>query len=99
MRDADGRFLYGVRIVQDVTDRKQAEARRAVLLAELNHRVKNTLAVVRGIAARSLSGERTLAEGRGLFNARLLALSRAHDLLLPRASGGGRGCGRCYEAS
>jgi PAS domain S-box-containing protein len=81
VRDTDGRFLYGVRIVQDVTDRRQAGARRAVLLAELNHRVKNTLAVVRGIAARSLSGERTLAEGRGLFNARLLALSRAHDLL------------------
>ena len=81
VRDADGHFLYGVRIVQDVTDRKQAEARRAVLLAELNHRVKNTLAVVRGIAARSLSGERTLAEGRALFSARLLALSRAHDLL------------------
>jgi PAS domain S-box-containing protein len=81
VRDAQGRFLYGVRVVQDVTDRKLAQERQRLLLAELSHRVKNTLAVVQGIAVRSLAGDRTLDEARDAFTKRLRALARAHDLL------------------
>jgi PAS domain S-box-containing protein len=39
-----GRPLYGVGAVQDITERKAAEARQELLLAELSHRVKNMLA-------------------------------------------------------
>ena len=81
VRDVGGRFLYGVRIVQDITDRKLAEARQRLLVSELNHRVKNTLAVVQSIAARSLSGDRTLNEARDVLTKRLQALAKAHLLL------------------
>ena len=49
MRDAEGRFRYGVRVVEDITERKQAEERQQLLIDELNHRVKNTLASVQSL--------------------------------------------------
>jgi two-component system CheB/CheR fusion protein len=50
-------------------------------VGELNHRVKNTLATVRAIAAQTLSNSKSIKEALSAFEARLLALSRAHDLL------------------
>ena len=46
VRDSDNTFLYGVRVVQDITEHKAAEERQKILIDELNHRVKNTLATV-----------------------------------------------------
>ena len=66
----------------DITEHKQAEERQRLLMQELAHRVKNTLAMVQAIAAQTLSGSGSLADAREGFTARLLALSRAHDLLL-----------------
>lgn len=68
-------------LVQDITERKLAERHRELLVDELNHRVKNTLAVVQSIAAQSFKGERNPAEERAAFEGRLLALSEAHNLL------------------
>jgi len=48
---------------------------------ELNHRVKNTLATVQAIAAQTLSNSKSITEARSAFEARLMALSRAYDLL------------------
>lgn len=62
-------------------ERAQAEQRQRLLINELNHRVKNTLATVQAIAFQTLKGEIPLAEARGRFEARLMALSRAHNLL------------------
>jgi PAS domain S-box-containing protein len=81
VRDPEGRFLRGVRVVQDVTARREAEERQRLLLAELSHRVKNTLAVVQSIANRSLAGDRTLQEAREALAKRLRALAGAHTLL------------------
>ncbi|WP_409567638.1 sensor histidine kinase [Methylobacterium sp. J-030] len=60
---------------------RRGEAHR-LLIDELNHRVKNTLATVQSMAAQSLKnlGGGAVA-GRDAFEARLLALSRAHDIL------------------
>ncbi|WP_246693007.1 sensor histidine kinase, partial [Methylobacterium sp. WL64] len=60
---------------------RRGEAQR-LLIDELNHRVKNTLATVQSMAAQSLKdlGD-TAAAGREAFEARLLSLSRAHDVL------------------
>ncbi len=81
IRDADGKvagiFVQG----HDVTDTVLAAERQKLMIDELNHRVKNTLATVQSIAmqtARSHADPRTFAEG---FQARLLALSHTHDLL------------------
>lgn len=68
--------------VSDITERKRAEAQRELLVDELNHRVKNTLAVVQALARQSL---KTLPPGPfAAFEGRLQALSEAHDLLTQR---------------
>jgi two-component sensor histidine kinase len=64
-------------------ERTAASARQQVMINELNHRVKNTLATVQSLARQSLG--RSDPEGRrSAFIDRLLALSRAHDLLTRR---------------
>jgi PAS domain S-box-containing protein len=75
-------------IVRDVTERKHAEEQRELLLAELEHRVKNTLASVMSIAAHTLASGTEIADARNAFIGRLHALSHAHDLL---AAGNWRG--------
>jgi PAS domain S-box-containing protein len=68
-------------IVVDITDRKRAEEHRELLIHELNHRVKNTLATVQSIASQTLRNADTMEGARSAMEARLLALSRAHDVL------------------
>ena len=67
--------------VIDISERKAAQNRQQFLLKELEHRSQNLFAVIRSIAARSLSPEHTVAEAKDAFEARLLALSRAHKML------------------
>ena len=65
----------------DITDRVKAEQQRTLLVNELNHRVKNTLATVQSLAAQSMRSTDNPADARSRFESRLAALSRAHDLL------------------
>jgi two-component sensor histidine kinase len=81
VRDPSGKFLYGVRVVQDITERKEAEARQKLLIDELNHRVKNTLATVQSLAAQTARGTASTEEFHQAFEGRLIALSHAHDQL------------------
>ncbi len=76
-RATDGRIDGLLATFAEITSVARAEAHQRMLVAELNHRVKNILAVVVGIAAGSLPG----GPGRDAFIARLKALSRAHELL------------------
>ncbi len=66
---------------RDITDRKRAEQTQVLLLGELNHRVKNTLAMVQSIANQTMEQSSSLPEFATNFNDRLQALSRAHSLL------------------
>jgi PAS domain S-box-containing protein len=66
----------------DISERKQADARQRLLVNELNHRVKNALATVQAIAAQSLRGSDVSDEIRARFMSRLMALSRANDVLV-----------------
>jgi PAS domain S-box-containing protein len=81
VRGIDGEFRYGVRLVHDVTQRREAEARQKLLLEELNHRVKNTLATVQSLARNTARNCTTAADFQARFERRLLALSHAHDRL------------------
>jgi signal transduction histidine kinase/CheY-like chemotaxis protein len=81
MRDRSGKIVGAVSAGLDITERKRTEEHRLLLLNELNHRVKNTLATVQSIAAYSFRGAAGDAGGREVFEARLMALSRAHDVL------------------
>src|ERR1700733_4311837 len=64
------------------TERAAAERLQRLLLEELHHRVKNTLATVMAIASQSLRNAADLEQGRESISHRLVALGRAHDLLL-----------------
>jgi PAS domain S-box-containing protein len=79
--DEQGNILLWYGTTEDIHDRKQAEERQRLLINELNHRVKNTLATVQAIAFQTLKGDVPLDEARARFEARLLALSRAHNML------------------
>jgi PAS domain S-box-containing protein len=81
VRDDSGKLLYAVRVVQDITERKAAERRQKLLIDELNHRVKNTLATVQSLASQTARGAPTPAAFREGFEGRLIALSKAHDQL------------------
>jgi len=81
VRATDGRLLYLVRVLQDITERKAAERRQKLLIDELNHRVKNTLATVQSLASQSARGAPTPEAFREGFEGRLIALSKAHDQL------------------
>lgn len=65
----------------DNSDRKAAEQRQSLLLRELDHRVKNTLAMVMSIASRTSANATDLADFRSRFNSRLQALAATHTLL------------------
>jgi two-component system, chemotaxis family, CheB/CheR fusion protein len=80
VKNAEGGIIGASKIVQDITERKNAEALQALMAEELNHRVKNTLATVQSIVAQSLK-ENSDVETRKMLDARLVALSRTHDLL------------------
>jgi two-component sensor histidine kinase len=81
MTDAAGRVLGVSATFRDITERKRWEEQQRLLIHELNHRVKNTLATVQSIASQSLRGAPSPGEARTALEARLLALSRAHDVL------------------
>ena len=79
--DDDGRWLVAQSSGFDVTERKQLEEQRQLLLDELNHRVRNTLMVVQGMAFQSFKGEDVPKAQLANFNARLHALAAAHTVL------------------
>jgi PAS domain S-box-containing protein len=66
---------------RNIADRKRAEEHRELLIHELNHRVKNTLATVQSIAAQTLRNAGVSPETKGALEERLFALSRAHNVL------------------
>jgi len=64
-----------------VMERKRTEEHQRLLLHELNHRVKNTLAIVQGLAAQTFKGDAADPSSKQAFEGRLAALAEAHDLL------------------
>jgi PAS domain S-box-containing protein len=66
---------------RDISVRKKAQEHQQVLIHELNHRVKNTLATVQSIASQTLRNASTMQDAKEALENRLFALSRAHDVL------------------
>jgi PAS domain S-box-containing protein len=79
--DAAGQSLYGIRVVRDISERRKAEEHQRLLVNELNHRVKNTLATVQSIVSQSLRTSEAPRGTREAVESRLFALSRAHNVL------------------
>ena len=66
----------------EAKEREAADRLQKLILEELHHRIKNTLATVSAIASQSLRTADSLEHGQQAIESRLLALGRAHDLLL-----------------
>jgi two-component system, chemotaxis family, CheB/CheR fusion protein len=79
--DERGKTRGAIAAIVDISHRKQAEAAQEMLLLELQHRVKNTLATVSALATRMLRRSRSMEEFSETFQARLLAMGAMHELL------------------
>jgi two-component system CheB/CheR fusion protein len=78
LKDAAGKIVGASKIARDITERRQAQERQKLLVNEMQHRIKNTLATVQAIATQTL---RSSPDERDAFVARLHALAGAYDLL------------------
>lgn len=88
VRSASGDVFAVGTCVREVTEQKEllrqveaSEARKTILLGELQHRVKNTLATVAAISRFSATGVETVQDYQERLGDRLVAISRTHDLL------------------
>lgn len=79
--DEHGRPTRFAGLMIDVHERKLAEQQQRTMINELNHRVKNTLAIVQSLATQSFHGASSVESAAATFNARLISLSHAHDVL------------------
>ena len=85
LRNEAGELAGYAVIEHDITERKAAERTQKMLLGELSHRVKNTLAAVQSIANHTLRNVPEPAEFAATFSGRVQAMARAHDVLTQRA--------------
>ena len=65
----------------DVTERKRAEERQRLLMAELDHRVKNTLATVSAVVSHTRQGNRSVANFAAALDGRIRSMATTHELL------------------
>ncbi len=80
--DEEGRPEGFLNILRDRTEAQAERERRALLLAEMSHRIKNAFATVQAIAAQTRRHTPEPAAFQATFDARLQALSRSHDVLV-----------------
>jgi PAS domain S-box-containing protein len=81
LKDEDNRPLGFATISQNIDARRQNEKQMELLIDELNHRVRNTLAIVNAIATQTLKHTPSVQEFRLAFGGRLAALAKVHTLL------------------
>jgi PAS domain S-box-containing protein len=79
IRDANGKIAGASKIAHDITEQKQVREQQKLIVTEIKHRVRNTLATVQAIATQTWRS--ASAEEKSAFSARLRALADAHDLL------------------
>ncbi|RVU15142.1 PAS domain S-box protein [Methylobacterium oryzihabitans] len=87
-RDAAGRILEWFGTATDVHDLKLSQQRQAELLAELQHRVRNTLSAVRAIARRSAETSTGKDDYAMHLDGRLAAISRVQSAVIRNPAGG-----------
>jgi PAS domain S-box-containing protein len=78
--DVGGERIYTV-VLRDITERKRAEKHQGVLAAELDHRVKNILAMVSAIASRTQDASCSMADFVTALDGRIKSMATTHELL------------------
>ncbi|HKG99482.1 MAG TPA: PAS domain S-box protein, partial [Bradyrhizobium sp.] len=81
LRDKWGRIVGASKVSRDITERKDAEKLQRLLIDELNHRVKNTLATIQAVANQSLRRAKSPEDFVSSFTGRVQALAKANTLL------------------
>jgi len=81
--DSAGNLVGASKVARDITERKLAQEKQALLLTEMSHRIKNMLAITNGLLALSAKTARNPAELAESVRDRLVALARAHELIHP----------------
>jgi len=79
--DAEGRLIRLKGLTLDITERKRAEEHQGLLIAELDHRVKNVLARVAAVAMYTRQGSRSMDELVQALDGRIQSMANAHALL------------------
>ena len=80
--DAQGQPNGFLNILMDRTDARADTERRELLMAEMNHRIKNTFASVMAVAAQTGRHSATIEDFKTALASRLRVLSRSHDMLI-----------------
>lgn len=81
VREADGRISHWVSAQRDVTERRAGEDRQALLVRELHHRVKNTLATVQAVLNATVRSSLSIPEFTRALSGRIASLARTHALI------------------
>ncbi len=88
IKDSGGAIVGASAVARDISDRKRAEQQSALVLSELDHRVKNILAVVTAIIQQTLEVAESPAEFATTVVGRIQAVAKAHSLLTYDGRGG-----------
>ena len=81
LHDESGQLVGAVNMLVDISERKRAEDQQSLLVRELHHRVKNTLATVQAIMGSTAQSARTIGEFQTALIGRIGALAKTHLLL------------------
>jgi PAS domain S-box-containing protein len=73
-------WIYTI-VLRDISERKRAEERQRILVAELDHRVKNALATVSSVISHTRIGNRSVADFVAALEGRILSMAATHELL------------------
>jgi two-component sensor histidine kinase/integral membrane sensor domain MASE1 len=84
VRNAAGQAVRLLGVTRDITERKQVEAHKDLLLAELDHRVKNALAVVAALVSRTQETSGSAVELAAALDGRIKSMAITHELLSGR---------------
>src|SRR5262249_29898687 len=80
LHDQNGRLVGAVNMLVDITDRKHAEAEQHMLVREVHHRVRNTLAIAQAIVGSTAKTSDTIEDFKESLIGRISALARTHLL-------------------
>ena len=81
LRDRLGNIVGASKVARDISERKRGQEMQSLLVGELSHRIKNTLATVQSMAKQTLRGSKSADEFVHSFEGRLQALAAAHSML------------------
>jgi PAS domain S-box-containing protein len=87
IREDAGAVQYFISVIEDISEQKAAQDQQRLLVNELNHRVKNSLATIQAMASHTMRNAETVEAFREAFTGRLRAIAAAHDSIFDHGAG------------